>query len=352
MVRGQKQVWLNNGYVDQMHMYQSPEAVENWKNLLKDNEYRSNTLCQRSLQRLLLSPEWKSLIEFKGDGVTSGMNEAGDDAQNASNDHPSGRGFDGSGSIMFLGCGAPEKEFSIIQQLIDIGKYSENNRLRVFLNDGSFHMLMDSYIELLNRCRRLRITDKLDIDPFVEDFTKFTGQTAEKLRGENGRALFFILGNTLGNNDESRFLDSIRRVSTEGDILVVNAEFVDSDNLDEYLRSLQSNYSATAARDLVLGPVRTLLDEFSFPESRMERRNRVYPKINSTPNYHRASIAKTVTLQLMVDLDQVELSLSISKRYDREQFINFFEDNGFQLAFDIVYADRSSSNGQAVILRS
>jgi hypothetical protein len=347
LVREQKDVWLNDGHIDQLHMYQSPEAVENWKNLLRNDKYLSNVLCERSLDRLLISPEWKSLIESKGDCVAPGTSEAGDNAQTGLEAYASRHC-----SIIFLGCGASKKEISIIQKIDEIGEYSNTNKLHVFLNDGSFHMLMDSYIEIINSCRQQGIMPTLDIDqPLVEDFTKFTGPTVEKLRGEKGRLLFFILGNTLGNNNESRFLDSIRRVSKKGDVLVVNAEFIDNNNVEAYERSLLSNYSVPAAKDLVLGPVRTLLDEYDIPESREERRKLVNARVNGTPNF-RASISNTIIVELMVELGQIDLALSISKRYDKEEFLHFFELNRFHLAFDIIYADSKSTNGQAVFLRT
>jgi len=239
------------------------------------------------------------------------------------------------GTFVIFGAGTPDKELQLIENQLATGEYSASSPLRVVIVDASHYMLIDTYDHVRDVLRRKNMHKLVDLISCEADFTRLSNAQSQRIRPPQyvDRICFFILGGTIGNIDEARFMQSVHQVSSPGDVLVVSAEFADLDRLDEYKNGLVSNYGAPAARDLVLGPVRKLLDEFGVPQDIDVRRSLVRQRLSEGAQLL-CPIPGTIAVELRAMVGAFDLALSISKRYEFDRFLEFFSHRNFVLCGD------------------
>lgn len=297
-------VWQETGVVDQKFMYLNLHSVENWRALLDDRTYRPYLRCISALEDLLIK------------------NESPWQKESASID-----------IVVIFGAGTPNKEILIIKNLLRQKRFNEKNKLRVVIVDASVYMLVDTYVQIRKLLEREHLNRKVDIVQCWADFNRMKPHLP-RIRDESGRGrvAFFLMGGTIGNIDEGRFLGSVHDVSEPNDLLVVGAEFVPdkAPDRDAYLEEFIKDYSGDHARDLVLEPIRRLLDLKGVDGDIVERRSMVTPTlVEHDPNL--GPIYGTVGVVLRFDRWGLNLALSKSKRYNYEAFTEFFERRHFKL---------------------
>lgn len=289
--------WVREGVVDQRFMYVSREAVDDWNAVIACGSYKMYEHCCVALREYLRSPSWKAHVK------------SGD-----------------IGTLVMLGAGAPDKDILILNSLLSGKKYSSQAKLRLVIFDDSFYMLADTVDRVHQNLRTLQADDFVEVVPCCADFMKLRQWSDCVARTDHDRiTAFFILGGTIGNIQEETLMDAVRAVSEEGDLFVVGGEFVDDEAPEAFLEHLLANYDTPEARDLTLGPVRTLLNEEGIVHDLKERRTLVSVGIEDAtrlPQRLRSTIpgAFGIVFRINRQIRGTNLILSTSKRYAGDAF--------------------------------
>lgn len=301
--------WQESGQVDQKFMYLNLNSVENWRSVISDGSYKNYPRCKATLADLLETPDW---------------------CREASS----------ISTLVIFGAGTPEKEILVIKDLLKQSRFSAQNKLRVVMVDASVYMLVDTYVQIRKDLERDHHDKCVEIVQCWADFLHMQPHLRRIRRNPGqGRVAFFLMGGTIGNIDEGRFLSSVFAVSEPNDILVVSAEFIsEANDRDQYIAELQGHYSGDGARDLVLEPIRRLLDAKGISGERTDRRNMIKPTV-FYKNPILGPIQGTVGVVMKFEHRLLKLNLSQSKRYESKHFKAFFEGLSFQLISDLPCKD-------------
>ncbi|MBG52193.1 MAG: hypothetical protein CML99_07215 [Rhodobiaceae bacterium] len=314
--------WLRVGRVDQRYMYLNIDAVQQWKHVIEDPEYRGFSYCHETLEQLLDSSEWLSMLD--------------------SEEHC---------DVVFLGAGTPKKEILVMAAIQKQQGKSGQRKPNIVLVDGSFYMLIESHDQIRNYLRSKKLTNSVEVHTIHADFKNLKSAKHWILSSEeNSRRIFFVLGGTFGNNDEADLILAVLGVSKPGDLLVLNVELIDEENVEEFQRKLLASYSAAAVKDLVLGPVRSLLDSDDVSPDFEHRRDLLVPRI-TVGGQVPSVIPGTIAVELSLQVREQVLALSLSKRYKKTELYKFLKDREFEPVLEPVPHRNQSLHQQMVFKR-
>lgn len=284
--------------IDQRFMYLNPRSVQYWRDVIEhhhqdDSRYETFGKCKRTLA-LSLKNEHLANLEYP----------------------------------IILGAGAPDKERMVFEKLLND---SDGEIPKACSIDASFFMLMHSFTEVED------LHDKIMFDLFCMDFLR-TGAW-RKLPTHRPRAVFFLLGGTVGNLHETEMFAFFRNAMRPGDIALIAGEFFsDLGELEAASSELLTTYNSDSVKDLVLShlsdlPSKTLeglttIQKRELIEAVFERSEdidvlKLRSEIEGT---HSCSFYIKKNIEVGRNRIKKGVCLGTSKRYILENFVNRFSD--------------------------
>jgi len=320
---------LRAGRIDQKFLYCDPLAVKNWSELTSSSAavalYPTYQICHEALKSFISSDDWK---DFISEGLVGG--------------------------VFILGAGAADKDIVILNSFVDYeNMYSEPRQLEYIIIDSSMYMLMDTVKEMEGKGGH--ILESVEIITSVADFMKME-RFIKTYRGCNKgkRSAFFILGGTISNLNEDKFIRSIANAACPGDMLIIGVEFV-GDNVNEYKLELERKYNHKFIRDFYVPHVRSVIDHVnkekhgSKSKSSKDAEDCINIYIDDTGKFSKVNKSISAIVEASIDDDR-KLTMLTANRYDKKEFTDFVENRGFEL-LGLWSSDRYKQYNQAVFIR-
>jgi hypothetical protein len=287
------------GRIDQKLYYLSPDAVEIWKSVIDAGQYRQYDECKSALQLFTAqSNVWRDIFES---GVADGA--------------------------IMLGAGAPPKDLIVIRSMLELVPGS--SRVNYALVDFSNYMLKSTFrfvdATLVNAGSRTRV----NLTPIEWDFINLTG-TGAKLRSLGKNVVWFIPGGTIGNLNERDFFASVAREAMSGDLLVIGAETISSDEGGASESQLIAKYNIPEVRRFVETPLRSVWHEMGFNGTIQEALKLAKVRVVHDVDNPHSSVPEAATVEISLMVNNRKIVLLTSTRYDEGQLIAFAARNGFK----------------------
>lgn len=178
---------LSQFSTNQAFNYLSDEAANDWISLVSSKSYPTYQYCKEGIEAVLRTEKWKKLTEGR------------------------------STVVNLAGGGAPDKDELLINDRLDIYRGTET-QINYYIVDISFYM--NTYTFDMLEGQYSRITN-LNLNSVIADVTTLG---SENPPFKSDKKIFAIQGGTLGNMDESKFLESLNNMSKPGDLIMVAAD--------------------------------------------------------------------------------------------------------------------------------
>lgn len=302
--------------IDQKHIYLNPYVEKEWKAVIESGEHDAYEFCKNSLDELLDSNEWKEYLKESKDNLKR---------------------------IVFLGAGGGEKEKMIVREMAKC----TNSKFEIVFVDASTSMLelscenIKQYFRQIRRRQQWNFTqDFIPIKLLRADFTELHGLSEFPACNQDsikGHSIYFLLGGAFGNNDENMFLDSIKQIMCNEDLLIINAEFFETDNQKEYEEQIKEAYLKSELMSFVMASLLPYLMNDWLRDKSVEeiQKNIDCVIIRHKQNRVICPVPQSIAVarQLKVTLQNLNTDLiriSISKKYVRKNLLQFFKERGFE----------------------
>ena len=318
--------------IDQKHIYLNPYVKKEWKEVIESKEHDAYELCKKSLDELLDSPAWEKYLEKSKDNLKR---------------------------IVFLGAGGGEKEKIVVREMAKC----TNSKFEIVFVDASTSMLelscenIKDYFRLIKRNNQWNFTqDFIPIKLLRADFTELHGLSefpACNQHSIKGHSIYFLLGGAFGNNDENMFLDSIKQIMCDEDLLVINAEFFEADNQEEYEEQIKEAYLKSELMSFVMASLLPYLMNDWLRDKSVEEIQKNIDCVIIKHDQDKVtcpvpqSIAVARQLQVTLPNGNTDLiRISISKKYVRKELLRYFKERGFEAVEEL-----SNSNQVSIKLK-
>ena len=157
-------------------------------------------------------------------------------------------------SLADLGVGTPSKDIMMLKSILE--KKNKNAKLIFMPIDISFPLLASTTKSVLTNRNIMKIKDKLEICPYVGDFTKLNTPDNKKFFKNKGQKIITLLGTTSGNFVLSQLFEVLADCMNCDDYFVVDFEFADYYYQNEAdLISLKKRYDNDSTKEFVLHPL-------------------------------------------------------------------------------------------------
>ena len=299
--------------IDQKHIYLTPYVKNEWKEVIDSREHDVYELCRKSLDELLDSPGWEKFLEKRKDNLKR---------------------------IVFLGAGGGEKERIIVREMAKC----TNSKFEIVFVDASTSMLelscenIKDYFRLIRRNQQWSFKqDFIPIKLLRADFTelyKLSEFPACNQHSIEGHSIYFLLGGAFGNNDENVFLESIKQIMCDEDLLIINAEFFEVDNQEEYEEKIKEDYLKSELMSFVMASLlpylmNDWLRDKSVEEIQKNIDCRIFTDKATCPVPKSIAVARELNVELPNgNIDSIRIS--IAKKYVRETLLQYFKERGFE----------------------
>ena len=224
---------LESNMIDQKHIYFTEEDKNRWKKLIsiEGSSYSVFSKCISTLNMFLTLDFWKDLsINID--------------------------------RIVHLGVGTGEKDIDILKSLIE-NPNIKTDFIRYVLVDSSFPMLETSLDAISTAIMEKYEKDSLLCEVYENKYQlmalrtdfMYLNKSRDCFQGkENKKSVFFMLGCTLCNIREDLFLDSLKHVCRDGDILVIGVSIHNHEHpKKEDFKN--DNYNSTDLTNLLREPM-------------------------------------------------------------------------------------------------
>lgn len=303
--------------IDQKHIYLNPYVKKEWKEIIESREHDAYELCRKSLDELLDSANWIKYLEKSKDDLRR---------------------------IVFLGAGGGEKERIVVREMAKC----THSKFEIVFVDASTSMLelscenIKDYFRLIRRNQQWNFTqDFIPIKLLRADFTELHGLSEFPACNQDsirGHSIYFLLGGAFGNNDENMFLDSIKQIMCDEDLLVINAEFFEENNRAEYEEQIKEAYLKSELMSFVMASLLPYLMNDWLRDKSVEEIQKNIDCVIIPNDKDRVifPVPKSIAVarQLKVELPNGNTDLiriSISKKYVREELLKYFKERGFEV---------------------
>lgn len=301
--------------IDQKHIYLNPYVKKEWKEIIESREHDAYELCRKSLDELLDSANWIKYLEKSKDDLRR---------------------------IVFLGAGGGEKERIVVREMAKC----THSKFEIVFVDASTSMLelscenIKDYFRLIRRNQQWNFTqDFIPIKLLRADFTELHGLSEFPACNQDsirGHSIYFLLGGAFGNNDENMFLDSIKQIMCDEDLLVINAEFFEENNRAEYEEQIKEAYLKSELMSFVMASLLPYLMNDWLRDKSVEEIQKnidcVIIKKDKVTCPVPESIAVARQLQVKLPNGNEDLiRISLSKKYVREELLKYFKERGFEV---------------------
>ena len=285
--------------IDQKFLYLDPISVKNWGALIASEEYIIYGHCLSALRKTLATPTWKESV--KSEKINC---------------------------IVDLGVGAGEKDNLIIKNFI---RLTESKKIvQLVIIDTSIPMLELTISQLKQYLKSKK--ELINFYAVRTDFMKL-GRSKEIIRFDKGNVVFFSLGCTFCNLDETQFLTSINNIIRSGDLLVIGVETYEPTRKEESTEEQKQVYNNDALKKLATIPLKMISEEF---EDKIALSDIEIVKSNSPKYSHIKNSENIIIKDKKRDID-----LAVTSRYNESDFKEFVESFGFELK-DSVEATENS----------
>lgn len=299
---------LRRGRIDQKLMYQNPESAETWEGVVNCADYPMYDHCRDALGRLTETDGWQNAF-----------------------------GSNGPKSVVMLGGGgAGSKDTLLLSKLLKKYDYSNESPLSYIIVDSSPYMIVRSLQFIHSKESILNLQGNHAIQTVVYDIMKLSGDTPLRYCGKP--AAWFLTGGTIGNLNEQEFFQSVADIAEKDDLLVVGIDSIKPGDEDELSQELDIIYNNDALRWLITSPLRAVLTEINSEESMKSALSRV--NVQAVEGYSNgySLVPGSMSAVFSIDIDEREIVLLTSTRYNKESFIDFAAKFGWE------YVDESASS--------
>jgi len=289
-----RDIAINSKYIDSKYLYMSEKSVKAWQQWELNNSINTVNGAFESFKKV-----------FESDSLSGIAREID--------------------TIVDLGTGKGEKLDFVLKTLNNhYYNYIKDgvllNHLNIIPVDYSINMLDDA-IDTLNRYTRTMspIKDYVTIDGLKIDMMQLN-KAKTLLCGSKGKStLYMLLGGTLGNLNEKRFIQNLKDVCEDGDYFIVTIFLYNSDSsidnmLPDYTEVIKAIYSHS------LKDLRFTIDKVCMCKDEKQKDSDKYD------------------VEVRVDLKDMEsdniyknISILKSTRYKESYMDSFFKDYNFRI---------------------
>lgn len=294
-------------------LYHSPVAARIWERITTRGPYkRLYQACEQGLEGILSSETWHKLALQIG-------------------------------TIFNLGAGSPTKDKIILRNIEEIC----STKPIYVLVDASLYMLANTLKDI-----ETERGASVNVVALATDFEHpkrmmcqlRTGLTAfPKKYSNNGRNVFFILGFTLSNLDESDFFDAYAEACELGDLLIFPMQFIpesevsdgDTEALDQFDKNLSTHYNFSDGMKLARSSLRLLQEFETVPGD-------IPPSVEQE-QFHGKNRSRRIEFKArVVDGQGYERTVITAKssRHYRSDYLELLKEKGFNLIKEAVGGDK------------
>lgn len=309
---------LQGKRIDQKYCYLSPDSANKWYRFIREDSYKMFGICLGEVKKFVSSTYW---AEFLSDEKVDG--------------------------IVMLGGGAPSKDTNVINSLF-VNKVDHKRKFTYTIVDFSPYMVLETVTALEPLVNRHH--NSVDVRALVADFLDLP-RSDDFLKRKNMNVAWFILGGTIGNLDEERFFQSIRDMSTNGDLLVVGAEFVDNSDIDSFRETIANEYRHESLEHFFRAPLMAAWhgqDSPAFIDIDAALKNRSLEVIpGTTDDYSKLHNSQTVVVT--VTIQGQEVTILKSTRCDEDEFVELARHFKFEVV--VCGLNDNGSNYKLLVFR-
>jgi hypothetical protein len=301
---------VEDGMVDTRHYYSTPDAAETWRNLVSTDSYSQYEECEAGLRKLTEHSSWQEALRLASPTT----------------------------AVMLAGGGGPTKDIILLKCLLEQSTTSKLP-ITMLLVDVNFHMLAQTRA-ILNRAKtklngheraslQYACADVLELDEFVADPPPAFARNGRFQR--NGRSVFAITGGTIGNLSEYKFFQSIQKIATLGDLLIVSADTVDELPQEDLEKRLRTKYDNPEMQQMILPGVIAVLKQFQLHETVQAALKRVEVRVLSSTTSTLSDVPDSWNVTSVLKAKDREITLLNSTRYSAPSFAAFAMKFGWEL---------------------
>jgi hypothetical protein len=288
---------IRKGQINQQHYYLTPDAAATWSNLVRAEAYPTYDQCKSGLRTMVETQVWReAIVEAKPSSI-----------------------------VMLAGGGAPTKDLVILHSVLNLIS-AERDVLNYFIVDNSPYMLLTSIWWLEESLPTVIGGERVKLKPVWHDVLDLYNYRSTFRNG--GGAVFGITGGTIGNLGEQDFFDSLDAVSEPGDLLFVSADTLDNMPIDSLESDLITKYNNSAMRRFVSPGVRSVIGNLDLSESLSSAFSRIKTELRAGKEQHLSDVENTRSITLTLDVDNRELILLSSTRYQSDKLVSFASEFG------------------------
>lgn len=296
-----QEMW-ERGHVDQVLVYYTEEAAQNWREVALHPSYGQYRQCSEALEQLLATQQWSDFCRTKKpDGIVS------------------------------LGAGSASKDILIIESL----HKHRNSQLTLSLVDYSQSMLEDTATVILKELGERGLQHTIELEPLRQDFMELRPLSSIRRRGTP--VIFFIAGGTIGNVNEAELLRAVARSSEAGDWFVVGLEFIPDEiktpeGRIRFERDLQKKYDQPYARRLLAPALERIWKLLGHSKQFEDAVNEnIVPRLVYGRKNGYSMVPQSMSVVFEITGGTKPVVLMASTRYDEKAFLEFAAEYGFRL---------------------
>lgn len=295
-----EQDWDEDGVIDQRYMFVDRGAAAQWNAVHSAQEYGMYNDCKETLEH--------SLKQILNDNRI--IEE-----------------------IVILGAGSADKDWEVIVSIVQ----KQKSPLRVIVCDASFHMLVETFAPLSEWVKNnKKFSPLVSIELCCFDFTDRRGWAICHLR-PGAHRLITVLGGTIGNVDESKFLRTLSSEAEDGDAILIGGSFYESE--DEIRELCGKDIAAQYDEDAKLITLNTVQKVLEANDHTLDRRTKlrnveiVAVEAERLPDAINSDVPGTIAAVFLYrdsdkgiwlcegSIQHKEIYLFSSRRYIKQEFI-------------------------------